>query len=136
MHTRSSIAERTRPTLLDGVVVLFIVAAAAALLVALKPAGGGTELTATVTVDNKVIARYDLTHLSQPVTLEVSDVPYPLVIRAEQGRICIEKSSCPDNDCVHVGWVSSAGGQIICLPNHLVISVTGSEKSTVDGVTG
>ncbi|MCI2105204.1 MAG: NusG domain II-containing protein [Intestinimonas sp.] len=135
MNARSSAADRTRPTLLDGAVVLFIVVAAVALFIALKPAGGSV-LTATVTVDGQVIAQYDLTHLTEPETLEVSDVPYPLVIRAEPGRIRVEKSSCPDNDCVHIGWISSAGGQIICLPNRLIISVTGSSESTVDGVTG
>ena len=45
-------------------------------------------------------------------------------------------SSCPGEDCVHTGWVSVSGGQIVCLPNRLIISVTGSEAPAVDGVTG
>lgn len=52
------------------------------------------------------------------------------------GRIRIAHSGCPNQDCVHIGWVSRSGGQIVCLPNRLVISVSGSDAPEVDGITG
>ena len=51
-------------------------------------------------------------------------------------RIRIAHSGCPNQDCVHIGWVSRSGGQIVCLPNRLVISVSGSDAPEVDGITG
>ena len=60
---------------------------------------------------------------------------YPLTIRLEPGRVCIGESACPSQDCVHTGWISRAGEQIICLPNRLVISLTGGQQE-FDAVTG
>ena len=38
----------------------------------------------------------------------------------EDGRARVLASSCPDQTCVHMGWLASAA-PIVCLPNHLVI---------------
>lgn len=129
-------ADRLRPTPWDSVVIAAVIAAAVLLLLALRPAGGG-DLRALVTLDGAVIAEYDLSSLSQPLQLSV-DCPYPLVIEAEQGRIHISESECPGGDCVHTGWVSRAGGQIVCLPNRLVISLSApaAAEDGVDAVTG
>jgi len=129
-------ADWLRPTLWDGVVIAAVVAAAVLLLLALRPAGGG-DLRAVVTLDGAVIAQYDLSSPSQPARTWV-DCPYPLLIEAEQGRIRICESECPGGDCVHTGWVSRAGGQIVCLPNRLVISLSAAAgtQDGVDAVTG
>lgn len=127
--------ERRRPTLWDGVVVLLVVAFAVALIVLLRP-DPGTAVTATVVLDGEAVAQYRLDQLTDPVTLTLDDAPYPLTIKAEPGRICIDHSDCPSQDCVHTGWISKAGQQIICLPNRLVISLSGSETEDFDAVTG
>ena len=93
-------------------------------------------MTATVVLDGETIAQYDLTTLTEPVTLEVDGAPYPLTIQAEPGRIRILESSCPGQDCVHTGWADQAGQQIICLPNRLVISLEGGTTEKIDAVTG
>lgn len=128
-------AARTRPALGDGLVVLAVAAFALFLLYLFRPAPG-SFLTATVLLDHETIAQYELSALDQPVTLSLEDVDYPLTIRAERGRIRVLDSTCPGEDCVHTGWVSASGGQIVCLPNHLIISVTGAQAPAVDGVTG
>lgn len=132
---RSPAADRRRPTLWDGVVGLLVAVAAVALLLALRPAQSGT-VTAVVTLDGAEVARYQLEQLAEPVTLTVDQAPYPLTIRAESGRICIECSDCPSQDCVHTGWISRPGQQIICLPNRLVISLPGAAGQDFDAMTG
>ena len=82
------------------------------------------------------VAQYQLDQLDQPSTLTVDEGTYPLTIRAEQGRICIEHSDCPSQDCVRTGWISKPGQQIICLPNRLIISLSSSEPEPFDAVTG
>ena len=128
-------ALRVRPTPWDGLVALAVAAFALFLLYLFRPAPGNF-LTATVVLDGEVIAEYDLSALTDPVSLRLDDIPYPLTIQAEPGRIRIVESSCPSQDCVHTGWVSRSGGQIVCLPNRLVISVSGSDAPEVDGITG
>ena len=116
---RSSAAERTRPTFWDALVVLAVLAAAGSLLFLFRPRSGNF-LTARIVLDHELVAEIELTALTGPVTLEVPGAPYPITVE----------------DCVHTGWVSRSGGQIVCLPNRLVISVSGSNAPEVDGITG
>ena len=132
---RSPAADRCRPTLWDGVVALAVVALAVLLVFLLRPAEG-SNLTAVITLDGETVAQYRLDQLSQPVTLTVDEGTYPLTIRAEQGRICIEHSDCPSQDCVRTGWASRAGAQIVCLPNRLVVSLSGGGAPAYDAVSG
>ena len=67
--------------------------------------------------------------------MEVPGARYPITVEAERGRIRVAHSDCPSQDCVHTGWVSRSGGQIVCLPNRLVITVTGG-TAEADAVTG
>ena len=60
----------------------------------------------------------------------------PSPSRAEPGRIRVSHSDCPSQDCVRTGWVSRSGGQIVCLPNRLIITITGSDAPEADAVTG
>ena len=135
MPMRPSAADRRRPVWGDGLVVLLVVLAAATLLFALRPESGNF-LTASVVLEGETIATYDLSALTGPVELEVEGAAYPLTVRAEPGLICIAESSCPGRDCVHTGWVSRAGGQIICLPNRLVLALTGEGSENIDAISG
>ena len=132
---RPSAADRRRPVWGDGLAALVVAAAAVILLIVLRPEGGNF-LTASVVLEGETIAAYDLSALAGPVELEVDGAAYPLIVRAEPGRICIAESSCPGKDCVHTGWISRAGGQIICLPNRLVISLTGGASEDIDAISG
>ena len=125
---RSSAADRTRPTLLD------VLVAAGAILFAFRPKNGNF-LTARIVLDNELVAEISLSDLDEPVTIEVPGAKYPITVEAEQGKIRVLHSDCPSQDCVHTGWVSRSGGQIVCLPNRLVITVTGG-TAEADAVTG
>lgn len=131
---RSSAADRVRPTPLDALVALAVLAAAAAILFAFRPKSGNF-LTARIVLDNELVAELPLSALSETVTLDVPGARYPITVEAEQGRVRVSHSECPSQDCVHTGWVSRSGGQIICLPNRLVVTVTGG-GADADAVTG
>lgn len=132
---KSSAAERTRPTVWDGVVALAVLAAAGVILFLFRPQGGNF-LTARIVLDNRLVSELPLSQLTEPVTLDVPGAQYPIAVEADTGRVRIAHSGCPGQDCVHTGWVSRSGGQIVCLPNRLVISVAGSGSPEVDAVTG
>ena len=132
---RSPAAERRRPTLLDGAAALLVAAAAVALLFFLQPEESNF-LTASVVLEGETIAAYELSTLIGPVNLVVDEAPYPRTIQAEPGRIRIAESACPSQDGVHTGWISRAGQQIICLPDKLVISLSGSGSQEFDAISG
>lgn len=132
---RSPAADRRRPTLWDGLLALLVAGAAVILIFFLRPAESNF-LTVSVVLEGETIGTYDLSALTEPVTLTVEQADYPLTICLEPGRVRIEESACPGQDCVHTGWISRAGQQIICLPNRLVISLSGGAEPDFDAVTG
>ena len=132
---RSSAAERSRPTLWDGLVVLVVLAAAGVIFFLLLPRGGNF-LTARVVLNQEEVTEFPLSALTGTVTFDVPGAEYPITIEAEPGRIRVSHSDCPSQDCVRTGWVSRSGGQIVCLPNRLIITITGSDAPEADAVTG
>lgn len=54
------------------------------------------------------------------------------VITVRNGRLAVTEASCPDHICMEMGFRSS--GQIVCLPNRLVIRFLG--QTPADAVTG
>ena len=57
------------------------------------------------------------------VTLEIS-----------QGRIRFAASDCPDQICVHTGFISAPGAYAVCLPHRLMLQIP-SSSDTPDAVT-
>ncbi len=56
------------------------------------------------------------------------------VITVKDGKLAVTQASCPDHYCMHRGFCSDSGQQIVCLPNRLVIKFVG--QAEVDGVAG
>jgi hypothetical protein len=47
------------------------------------------------------------------------------------GRVRILNSPCPLKICEKKGWISKKGDFIICIPNRIVIKITGKEYDAV-----
>jgi hypothetical protein len=43
-------------------------------------------------------------------------------------------SPCPDKTCVRMGWIGTTGQTVVCIPNQVVITITG-EKGGFDAVS-
>ena len=71
--------------------------------------------------------------LSENATVTVGG-EYTNVIEIRDGAVAVVQSDCPGEDCVHSGWVSTAGKSIVCIPNRVEVRVLG--KSEVDFVVG
>ncbi len=113
---------------------LLVIALASAAFLLLHPRE--EALIARITVDNKVIQEIDLSQVREPYTLSVTGYAgFSNTIRVEHGRICVESAGCPDQICVQQGWVSDDLIPIVCLPNHLMIELTGGGTS-LDAAAG
>ncbi len=70
----------------------------------------------------------------------IVSVPGPFgntVVEIKDGKVRVREAHCPNRLCEKQGWISK--GAIVCMPNHIVITVGG--KTTVspkgiDAVTG
>ena len=71
------------------------------------------------------------------LTDDVFTVPAPNggenTVTVSGGRIGVTAATCPDHYCMDRG-MCSAGTEIVCLPNKLVIRFLGSQ--TIDGISG
>ena len=49
-------------------------------------------------------------------------------VKIENGEISIIHAECPDLVCVKTGAISKEGQSIICVPNHIVITIGGENE--------
>lgn len=96
------------------------------LFLLLRNSDGAKQVT--VTVDGKEYGTYSL---EKDRTIKINRTNR-LVI--ENGTARMEWADCPDQICVKHRAVSRDGESIICLPNKVVVSVSGGEEKELDGV--
>jgi hypothetical protein len=89
----------------------------------LFPSGTNVEIS----VDNKPM--YTLL-LRDNRTVTVKGPLGESVIEINKGKVRMKSSPCPDQICVFQGWIDR--GAIICLPNKVIVSVTGHEQQSTD----
>lgn len=110
----------------DIIVYVFVLAlAVTAIILIFKPQGSYVK----VTVSGEVVDEFDLFQTIDK-TYELKTGKMRLII--SDGKVWIEESTCPEHICKHIGKISKAGEKIICIPNSMIIEVTGeSEVETI-----
>lgn len=56
-------------------------------------------------------------------------------IQIKNQKVRIISSACPDKICVNTGWISSTYQMIVCVPNQIVINITGVPNYHFDVIT-
>lgn len=97
-------------------------------------------MTANIYQNGVCIRSIDLSRVTQAETYTVESEQGTNVIRVEPGRICIQEADCPDQVCVHAGWLSDSAAPIVCLPHRLVIRLEqeaagSAAPGQIDGVS-
>lgn len=100
---------------------IFFSGLAGSVLVLLTPRG--TQVN--IVQDGTVLYTIDLT-TAQDQTLEIEYKGRTNIVQIKNGRIHMLEAECPDQTCVHMGWLDSGFMPIVCLPNHLSIEYAGS----------
>ena len=86
----------------------------------------------TVTVDGK---KYGVYSLSEDKTIAVKQGNKLNVIRIKHGYVTMSEASCENQVCVKHKAISKTGESIICLPNKVVVSISGKEAHKYDSVS-
>lgn len=121
---------------LNLILVLAIAAVACVGLVATRLMGANTNAdTATVVIRDGEQNVYELP-LSQNTTKTVSTDLGTNLIEIKDGRVHVEEADCPNQDCVHQGWIDAAGEQIVCLPHKLTVGIVNESAETTYDVVG
>jgi len=64
--------------------------------------------------------------------LELTDVGMRVEVR--EGRIRVVESDCPQQVCVHAGWIRRGRQVIACVPNKVLITIESSEPPFLDAI--
>lgn len=61
-----------------------------------------------------------------------------LTVEVADGRVRVRESGCPDQICVHSGWLSASGQSAACVPAGIAVRVSAGSASSgdVDAITG
>ena len=114
---------------------LLLVMAASAVFLLLSGKEEGRPV-ARITVNGVIVNEIDLTDVDEPYSFTV-DGPggFSNTIQVEPGRIRVSEAGCPDQVCVDQGYISDGTVPIVCLPNQLIIEITGGGDG-LDAATG
>lgn len=96
-----------------------LVFAAVTVVFCLLTRQGGSPSVAEVRVGDRVVAELRLTEAGVFTDPALPD----MVIETEKGRVRVRSSGCPDQVCVHTGWISRPGEAAVCLPNRVSVTV-------------
>lgn len=97
--------------------------------------GGKVATTATVEVNGTERFSVSLRGQTAPRSFSIEGVNGESVMETGPEGVRMVKSQCRDKLCVGVGWVSTPGRDIVCLPNRVVIKIRGTGDNAVDTVT-
>ncbi len=84
------------------------------------------SLTAIVIADGETVKEIDLDTVDNSYTFSPKA---GTVITVENGRICFSGAECKDKLCVKSGWLTSKGEAAACLPDRVVITIKGNDKT-------
>ena len=94
---------------------------------------GGEGASAEVYVDNVLVDKIDL---ANDGIYHYEGALGSVEVEVKGGAVRVSESGCPLKLCQRRGWVKRDGEIVVCLPNRLLIAVTGGGEPSTDGVTG
>lgn len=110
----------------DALIIIFIVITAVLIFISFYEENT-TSTTAVITQSNVVIGKVKLDNLSEHYTLNYSG-DYPGTVEAVSGKIRFSHAECPDQVCVHTGWITRPGEIAVCLPAGVIIKIEGNDS--------
>lgn len=110
--------------------ILLLSAGAALWLRGRAPSGR----TANVYQDGVCIASFDLDAVTETEQHRVESQGGSNVIEVGPEGIRVLEADCPDQVCVHAGWLTDSAAPIVCLPHKLVIRLE-ERSAALDGVS-
>ena len=113
----------------DFIIIGAVLVLAAAVAGVLALGASGDRLYAEVWQDNTLVERVELTDRTD----RTSDLDGHNVIVLSGRTAAMQSADCRDQVCVRTGTLTRAGQVAVCLPNRVVLRITG-ETSEIDAI--
>lgn len=111
------------------IVLVLALALAVALPFYLRP---NDVLTCEIVQDGEIVQTVKLTDAADEQIVIEGTVTNHIEITADGVRFA--ESNCPDQVCVRSGLLTRAGQSAVCLPNRVIVRLTGAAAPEVDAV--
>lgn len=109
--------------LLFAAAVVAVAVGGFALVQSLSSANADGCAVAAIARDGTVVDTIDLDAVDEPYTLRLEDARGTNTVAVEHGRIRVLEADCPDEVCVHTGWIDEPATPIACVPHGLTITI-------------
>ena len=119
-------------------ILLGVIVAGSALAAWLLLSRVSTGSIAAIYLDGELVERIDLAAVTESYTRTYTGKSgITDVVEVARGKIRVKEADCPDQVCVHQGWIETGVVPVVCLPNALVIQIEdGSAEPAIDGAVG
>lgn len=87
--------------------------------------------TVAVFKDNRLMGTYPL---DVDRTVTVAGARGNVEVTIKNGAACITHADCPHGICKKSGSIRTPHAQIVCAPNHILITITSSRNDTLDAI--
>ncbi|MFQ7473439.1 MAG: NusG domain II-containing protein [Anaerovoracaceae bacterium] len=107
----------------DIILAVFLIAAGLAMSYIIsfgKTAGDELKVTA----NGKIFGYYPLAENRE---IEIKQNEHINKITIKDGKVSMSFSDCRGQDCIHQHPISKTGETIVCLPNKVILEITGNE---------
>jgi len=113
------------------IVVIVVVALVGAYMYFLRPpAPPSAEIVIQVDGEDKFF--YPLYQDGRDEIIDIQGVNGITTVHLQDGRVRVVDSACPDKICVNTGWTNNPAKPIACLPNKVIVKITGTTENEVD----
>ena len=114
----------TRPFILMALIMLLAILSTVWFYFILKDPRKPVTPVAEIYQNGALVKRIDLSQVKDTYTLQITsaDGSYN-TIEVHQGSIGITAADCPDQYCIHQGFIQDTVMPITCLPHRLVIQI-------------
>ncbi len=85
-----------------------------------------------IRASDKVVGTYPLNKDQQ---IEVAGKLGTTLVVIQGGRARIKSSPCPHKICCGMGEIGEKGGILVCVPNQVIVGITGERAEELDAVS-
>lgn len=115
----------------DVLLILSLLLVAAISVIMIVHKSIKSHLIAKIYVQDQIVETVDLDK-SNNEDFYIDGLKGKLHVHTHEGAIAVVESSCPHQDCVHMGYVSDTNHPIICAYNATYIIIEGATSNDVD----
>ena len=115
----------------DLILILSLLVIAVVSLVVVNVNANRTNLLATISVQNNVVEKVDLSR-NEEKDFYIKGLKGEVHVHTKAGAIAIIESNCPHQDCVKMGYVKESNHPIICAYNAVYIVIDGQSNYDVE----